>query len=775
METSELQRSRRSRRLLVYFVVEAGQSEPRPLGMPLDSQPLRDENLSLPESAMGMGLVGMDEQVDVTNRGYGPDVMISYSSHDRAQVMQFTQRLRAAGVAAWIDQGGIDGAQKWGEEIVNAIDSCKTVILMISQISMQSENINKEVMLAWENGKHFLPLCLEDAKIPKSMQYQLAGIQQIKLYEGDPEAKFVAVLRALVRLGVHVSPYYIALVSADLGDREQAIEWLNKAVEQRSSGLSRLKTEGRFNMLRGDPRFAQVLAKAESLPLEPENVVPDVPAYLAGPVVVRAAEPKPARWWKKIAWPEVVNDVMARQAAAQGVWAAAFLIVGAILGVMFGPSPTPGMPAAGGITLSAAILGSIIFGAIGFGVQKMGRPAAVIGLVLCSFGALQNLTNLQAAGTMRDSIALQYHQYEQYVQSTPGAYENPAITQAYDRASSAYDYSWFALLVSLVCVGAFTNATRGTFGYRRMVVSRLAADKQDAITGEDLAAIKGKIAGRFGKSRGAGTPSPVMAPPARVSTMPSPARTVPQYNAAATVPSDAPVPLAAVQPIAVPAETPPQVQVAVAPAPLRQGFAAMIGVSGGVVYWPRVGAFWLANVAAALTFLISRIATAVPVPPLYWLFSIGVACVFTIATVVGFRYLPKGWAAAGCAAAATTIAALPFYAALPTFAWADLVYREQFQQFILLPFANSFILLMALVWVVPRLQPMVLALWLAAMGTEIAASLVSNLLRALGAGDPPDTVLGGASVISAMTRSLAFAVVLWGGLQYLRKQSAAAG
>jgi len=718
--------------------------------------------------------------MDVTNRGYGPDVMISYSSHDRAQVMQFTQRLRAAGVAAWIDQGGIDGAQKWGEEIVNAIDSCKTVILMISQISMQSENINKEVMLAWENGKHFLPLCLEDAKIPKSMQYQLAGIQQIKLYEGDPEAKFVAVLRALVRLGVHVSPYYIALVSADLGDREQAIEWLNKAVEQRSSGLSRLKTEGRFNILRGDPRFAQILARAELLPLEPENVIPDVPAYLPGPVVLRPVEAKPAKWWKKIAWPVVANDVTARQAAAQGVWASAFLIVASFLGAIFlsSPTPVPGAPPGPAFGIATAIGIAIIFGTIGFGVQKMGRPASVIGLVLCASGALSNLQNVQRASGMLDMYSAQYRQYAGLAAQYPQFERTLAsMKQNEDQAASAYYGSWLALLVSLVCVGAFTNATRGTFGYRRMVVSRLAVDKQDAITADDLAAIKGKIAGRFGKSGGSTKPAPVAAPVARVSAMPSPARTVPQYNAAATAPSDVPVPvpILAVQPIAAPVEAPAQVQVAVAPAPLRQGFAAMIGVSSGVVYWPRVGAFLLANVAAALTFLISRAVTSVSVPSLYWLFAIGVACVFTIATVVGFRYLPKAWAAAGCAAAATTIAALPVYAALPTFAWADIFYREQFQQFILLPFVNSFILLMALVWVVPRLQPMVLALWLAAMGTEIAASLVSNLLHALGAGDPPDTVLGGASVISAVLRSLAFALVLWGGLQYLRKQSAAAG
>lgn len=719
----------------------------------------------------------MDEQIDVTNRAYGPEVMVSYSSHDRAQVMQFVQRLRSAGVAAWIDQGGIDGAQRWGEEIVNAIDACKTVILMISQTSMQSENIAKEVMLAWENGKHFLPLCLEDAKVAKSMQYQLAGIQQIKLYEGDPEAKFVAVLRALVRLGVHVSPYYIALVSAELGDREQAFEWLNKAVEQRSSGLSRLKTESPFSVLRGDPRYAQILARAESLPPEPENPIAEAPVFLPRPVAIHAAAAKPASWWKKILWPDVVNDHSARQAAAQGVWASVFLIVATILGVTLAPSSVPGTGAAPGLGLSTGIAVAIVFGVIAFGVLKMGRPAAVIGLILCSSGALQNLGTLQTSGTVRDAYSLQYHQYEQYLQSTPGAYENPALTQAYDRASSQYYYSWFSLAVSLICVGAFTNATRGTFGYRRMVVAHIAAEKQDAITAEDLAAIKGKISAIFHRSGGAVAPRPMAAPPpvqARVSAMPPPARNAPQYSASATVPS--PVPVAPAGPIAPPApasEAP--AEAAIAPVPLRQGFAAMIGVSGGLIYWPRVGAFWLANVAAGLTFLVGRsVTSSLSVPPLYWLFAICVACVLTIATVAGFRYLPNVWAAVACAAAATTVAALPFYAALPTFAWADIFYREQFQQFILLPFVNSFILLAALVWVVPRLQPMVLALWLGAMGTEIATSLMANLLHALGAGDPPDTVLGGASVISAVLRSLAFALVLWGGLQYLRKQSAVA-
>jgi hypothetical protein len=70
----------------------------------------------------------IDPQPISARRVMTPEVMVSYSSLDRPQVLQLVKRLRSAGVAAWIDQGGIDGAQRWGEEIVNAIDACKTVV-----------------------------------------------------------------------------------------------------------------------------------------------------------------------------------------------------------------------------------------------------------------------------------------------------------------------------------------------------------------------------------------------------------------------------------------------------------------------------------------------------------------------------------------------------------------------------------------------------------------------------------------------------------------------
>ena len=435
------------------------------------------------------------EQVATAIRPSGPDVMVSYSSKDRPQVLQLVQRLRAAGVAAWIDHGGIDGAQRWGEEIVNAIEACKTVILMVSESSVQSDNIAKEVALAWESGKHFLPLYLEDAKIPKSMAYQLAGIQHIRMFDGDPEAKFVSVLRSLIRLGVGISDYSMALVSADAGDKDQAFEWLNRAAERRSGSLARVESEPRFGGLRNDSRYVDLVSRVKGLTLVPEEVT--VPA----PQIVPARVEKGAvPLWKRLLWPDIFNDTTARKAAAQGVWACVFIVAATILASLL--TSTAGRVAVIGLGWNEPLVVAIIFGPIAFGILKMGRPAAIVGLILCSMGAFGNLGVMRASSAAVDgynNIPAQYRM----------SYNDPYPT---------YYYACFSLAISLACVAAFTNATRGTFAYRQLVSSGKARDKQEAVTREEWKAIRDQMAVKVRTVRARATKpaAPVLVQPASI-------------------------------------------------------------------------------------------------------------------------------------------------------------------------------------------------------------------------------------------------------------------
>jgi tetratricopeptide (TPR) repeat protein len=53
----------------------------------------------------------------------------------------------------------------------------------------------------------------------------------------------------------YVSPFYLALMYAGLGDREQAITWLNKSYDDRSNNTIFLNVVPQFDDMRSDPRF----------------------------------------------------------------------------------------------------------------------------------------------------------------------------------------------------------------------------------------------------------------------------------------------------------------------------------------------------------------------------------------------------------------------------------------------------------------------------------------------------------------------------------------
>jgi len=132
------------------------------------------------------------------------EVFISYAAKDRDRVLGLVKRLRDAGVTVWIDQAGIDVSTMWSQEIVNAIRDCKVMLLSISPHSTESENVVKELALASERKKPIIPVYLEPADIPGTMEYQLAGIQRVEYFAESEDAAFKAMVRSLIKRGVTV-------------------------------------------------------------------------------------------------------------------------------------------------------------------------------------------------------------------------------------------------------------------------------------------------------------------------------------------------------------------------------------------------------------------------------------------------------------------------------------------------------------------------------------------------------------------------------------------
>ncbi|HEX3235916.1 MAG TPA: tetratricopeptide repeat protein, partial [Gemmatimonadales bacterium] len=71
------------------------------------------------------------------------------------------------------------------------------------------------------------------------------------------------VLRQLEELSRrrYVSPYHMAYVHTGLGEQERALDWLERAYEERAGGIWGVKGSFLFRNLRAHPRFQALLRK----------------------------------------------------------------------------------------------------------------------------------------------------------------------------------------------------------------------------------------------------------------------------------------------------------------------------------------------------------------------------------------------------------------------------------------------------------------------------------------------------------------------------------
>ena len=67
---------------------------------------------------------------------------------------------------------------------------------------------------------------------------------------------------------IPVSPYDVALIYAALGETGPALAWLEKAYHARAWDLVQLKVDRRFDSLRNDPRFVDLINRI-GLPAQP--------------------------------------------------------------------------------------------------------------------------------------------------------------------------------------------------------------------------------------------------------------------------------------------------------------------------------------------------------------------------------------------------------------------------------------------------------------------------------------------------------------------------
>jgi tetratricopeptide (TPR) repeat protein len=73
----------------------------------------------------------------------------------------------------------------------------------------------------------------------------------------------LAKLNERMKRGEYVPAFEYATAFTRMGDKEQALAWLDKAVQERNGFVFRVKVNPIYDKLRDDPRFAEIMRRVE--------------------------------------------------------------------------------------------------------------------------------------------------------------------------------------------------------------------------------------------------------------------------------------------------------------------------------------------------------------------------------------------------------------------------------------------------------------------------------------------------------------------------------
>lgn len=119
------------------------------------------------------------------------DIFISYSRHDINVARDIKQRIEASTSAeCWMDMEGIESGSQFQDVIISAINETKIVVLLLSESSMKSPWVKREINFANEKGKKVVPINIDGAKPADWFLFTFSGNDVIDFRNKDQQAKF---------------------------------------------------------------------------------------------------------------------------------------------------------------------------------------------------------------------------------------------------------------------------------------------------------------------------------------------------------------------------------------------------------------------------------------------------------------------------------------------------------------------------------------------------------------------------------------------------------
>lgn len=104
------------------------------------------------------------------------DVFISYSSHDKSVADAACAALERAGIRCWIAPRDITPGADWGVAIMDALDTCRAMVLIFSSNANSSPQVRRELERVVGRGVPIIPVRIEDSTPTKALAYFMGPV-----------------------------------------------------------------------------------------------------------------------------------------------------------------------------------------------------------------------------------------------------------------------------------------------------------------------------------------------------------------------------------------------------------------------------------------------------------------------------------------------------------------------------------------------------------------------------------------------------------------------
>jgi signal recognition particle subunit SEC65 len=112
-----------------------------------------------------------------------PDLFVSHSTLDDAQVDEIIGILEAAGIETFVDHQRIEPGDDWKKSVQVALEESECGVIVLSRASVKSQSCQEECQQLKDWHRRLYVILIEDIRDPE-IPFWLKGIQYVNLTNG---------------------------------------------------------------------------------------------------------------------------------------------------------------------------------------------------------------------------------------------------------------------------------------------------------------------------------------------------------------------------------------------------------------------------------------------------------------------------------------------------------------------------------------------------------------------------------------------------------------